>query len=104
LGLFLSPFNTTFLPLDVTDDNSYGSFAFDANGNLLFVADSANEIRLLDRSTGTVTTVATGVPGNDRRSITYQDSIFVGGSNGDIYQVDPTDGSSTLLTTISHNH
>jgi hypothetical protein len=96
-------FNTSCLPLAVTDGYSYGSFTFDANGNLLFVVNGADEIRSLDRSTCTVTTVATGVSGgSDLLGMTYyQGSIFVGANNGNIYKVDPTAGSSTLFTPIS---
>ena len=35
----LPEFNTSCLPLTVTDGESYGNFAFDANGNLLFHVD-----------------------------------------------------------------
>jgi len=102
----LSAFNTSCLPLTVTGtDGGYGSFTFDANGNLLFVVNDSDEIRLLDRNTCTVTTVATGVSGvsgNTLEGMTYyQNSIFVGDDYGKIYQVNPTNGSSTLLTTIS---
>jgi hypothetical protein len=99
----LSAFNTSCLPLAVTgSDGSYGSFTFDANGNLLFVVNDADEIRLLDRNTCTVTTVATGVSGNTLLGMTYyQDSIYVGDDYGNIYKVNPTNGSSTLLTTAS---
>jgi len=100
----LPAFNTSCLPLAVTgSDGSYGSFTFDANGNLLFVVNDADEIRLLDRSTCTVTTVATGVSGGSLLlgMTYYQDSIYVGADNGNIYKVDPTTGSSTLLTTMA---
>jgi len=96
-------FNTSNLPLAVTGaSGGYGSFAFDANGNLLFVANNTDEIRLLDRSTCTVTTVATGVSGGSTLlgMIYYQDFIYVGAENGNLYKVNPTNGSSTVLTTF----
>ena len=98
----LPPFNTASLPLTVTDGQAIFSFAFDGNGNLLFMANDAKELRSLDRSTGTVTTIATGLPGGTWRGIVYQDanSIFVGAAGGNIYKVDPTDGSTTTLITI----
>lgn len=104
----LSPFNTSCLPLSVTDAESYGGFAFDANGNLLFHVISTDEIRSLNRSTCVVTTVAqdvsfnaTGSVENDFRAMTYHNgSIFVGGYSGNIYKVDQATGTSTLLTTV----
>lgn len=60
----VAPFNTSCLPLTVTNsDGGYGSFTFDADGNLLFVVNDEDEIRLLNRNTCTVTTVATEVSG-----------------------------------------
>jgi hypothetical protein len=100
----LPAFNTSSLPYTVTGSGvGFGSFTFDANGNLLFVVNYANEIRSLDRITGTVTAVATGVSGgSDLLGIAYyQGSIYVGDNNGNIYKVDPTTGSSTLFTPIS---
>ena len=100
----LSAFNTSCLPLAVTEtDGGYGSFTLDANGNLLFVVNDSDEIRLLDRNTCTVTTVATGVSGGSvLLGMTYNNgSIYVGADNGNIYKVDPTSGSSTLFATIS---
>ena len=102
----LPAFNTSSLPLTVTDGNPIFSFAFDGNGNLLFIAENflgVRDLRSLDRSTGTVTTIATGLPGSTWRGIAYQDSnsIFVGAADGNIYKVNPTDGSTTTLITIS---
>jgi streptogramin lyase len=99
----LPPFNTSSLPLTVTDGSPVFSFAFDGKGNLLFIAEIASELRSFDRSTGTVNTVATGLPGSSWRGIAYQDSnsIFVGAENGNIYKVDPTTGSTTTLITVS---
>lgn len=95
-----SAFNTSSLPLTVGDFGySFGSFAFDADGNLLFVGCYTGEIISLSRTSGAVTTVATGLP--NLLGITYyQGSIYVGADNGDIYKVDPTNGSSTLLTNV----
>ena len=99
----LSAFNTSCLPLAVPDAASYGSFTFDADGNLLFVVNGAGEIRSLDRNTCTVSTVATGVAtGSMLLGMTYsQNSIIVGAENGNIYKVDPTTGSSTVLANVS---
>jgi sugar lactone lactonase YvrE len=100
----LPAFNTSTLPYTVAGSSGgYGGATLDANGNLLFVVNSADQIRSLDRSTGTVTTIATGVSGGyELLGITYdQGSIYVGTSNGNIYRVDPTTGVSTLLATIS---
>ena len=99
----LSAFNTSCLPLAVPDAGSYGSFTFDADGNLLFVVNGAGEIRSLDRNTCTVSTVATGVAtGSMLLGMTYsQNSIIVGAENGNIYKVDPTTGSSTVLANVS---
>lgn len=101
--MVIGAFNTSSLPLTVTDGSPIFSFAFDGNGNLLFIALNAGELRSLDRITGTVTTVATGLPGSTWRGIVYQDSssIFVGAMSGSIYKVNPTDGSTTTLITIS---
>jgi hypothetical protein len=100
----MTPFNTSCLPLHELFGTSYGSFTFDVDGNLLFEANNAREIRLLDRDTCEVTTVATGVAagGYALLGMTYdQGSIFVGDVNGNIYKINPTTGSSTVLTTIS---
>lgn len=104
----LSAFNTSCLPLTVADGESCGNFVFDANGNLLFHVDDKDEIRSLNRSTCTVTTVATDVSfnaigslENEFRGMTYYDgSIFIGGYSGNIYKTDQATGNSTLLTTI----
>ena len=98
-------FNTSSLPLAVTGStyNGFGSFTFDAEGNLLFAVNMADEIRSLNRITGTVTTIATGVSGGHTLlGITYNNgSIYVGDDNGDIFTVDPTTETSTLLTTVT---
>jgi hypothetical protein len=101
----LPAFNTSCLPLSIADATGYGSFTFDAYGNLLFVVSGTDEIRSLDRSTCAVTTVATGISGGSTLlgMTYYQDFIYVGNNNGNIYKVNPITGSSTLLTTISSN-
>jgi sugar lactone lactonase YvrE len=104
LTVYLAAFNTSSLPLAVTGsiNIAFGGFTFDAGGNLLFAVNQANEIRSLNRITGAVTTIATGVSGgNTLLGITYNNgSIFVGAFSGNIYKVDPTSGSSTLFAII----
>ena len=99
----LPPFNTTCLPLAVAGSGGgYGSFTFDANGDLLFVVNDIDEIRLLDRETCTVTTVATAVSGgNTLLGMTHENPIYVGDDANNIYTVDQTTGTSTLLTTVA---
>ena len=98
----IPPFNHTNLPLTVTDAEAIGSFAFDNDGNLLFVAESAAELRLLSRKTSTVSVIATGLSGSDLRGITATaDYIYIGGASGQIYRVNPSTGASSLFTTIS---
>mgnify|MGYP001361135748 CR=1 FL=1 len=96
----LTPKGGFALPLTVDGtEYSFGSFAFDADGNLLFVGAYTSNIISLNRTSGAVTTVATGLP-DLLGIIYYQGSIYVGADNGDIYKVDPTTGSSTLLTNV----
>ena len=62
-GSAWSAFNTSSLPLTVDGtEYSFGSFAFDADGNLLFVGAYTSNIISLNRTSGAVTTVATGLP------------------------------------------
>jgi hypothetical protein len=98
----LAPFNTSTLPLNVTDGTPVFSFAFDNVGNLLFIATDAGELRVMNRDDGAVTTVATGLPGDTWRGIAADgDSIYIGAKSGEIYEVDPATGITTLLTTIA---
>jgi sugar lactone lactonase YvrE len=97
------PFDTSALPLAVTGSNGpYGSFTFDGDGNLLFDVNDANEIRSLNRYTGAVTTVATGVSvGYTLIGMTYYNGfIYVGDDDGNIFKVDPSTGSSTFLVNM----
>ena len=98
------PFNTAFLPYAVTDSGyGCGSFTFDGSGNLLFTVNDIDEIRLMDRNTGAVSTVATGVSGGHTLTgmVYYNSLIYVGDDNGDIFEVDPSTGTSTLVVTIT---
>jgi DNA-binding beta-propeller fold protein YncE len=98
----IPPLDYTNLPLTVTDAEPIGSFAFNNDGNILFVAESAAELRLLSRETSTVSVIATGLSGSDLRGITATaDYIYIGGASGQIYRVNPSTGASSLFTTIS---
>lgn len=97
-------FNTTNLPYLVPDsDGGYGSFAFDSYGDLIFTVNEADEIRQMDRHTGIVTTVATGVSGGYALlgMVCINNIIYVGDDQGDIFEVDPQTGVSTLIMFIS---
>lgn len=97
-------FNTTNLPYPVPDsDGSYGSFAFDSYGDLIFTVNDSDEIRQMDRHSGVVTTVATGVSGGYTLlgMVCINNIIYVGDEQGDIFEVDPQTGVSTLIMFIS---
>lgn len=95
-------FDITNLPMTLDDADGIGSFVFDNNGNLLFVAQGAAELRSLSRETSTVSVIATGLAGYDLRGIAVTtDYIYLGGASGQIYRVDPSTGASSLFATIA---
>jgi len=95
-------FNTDVMPLVVADGRPVFSFAFDADGNLLFMAENADELRMLNRDDGSVAVVTTGLPLNNWRGIVADgNSIFIGNGSGEIYEVNPVTGTTTLLTIIA---
>ena len=102
-GTASEAFNTSNLPYAVPD-SSYGAgtFAFDADGNLLFTVNKADEIRLMNRETGAVSTVATGISGGSfLLGMVYNGGyIYVGDDSGYIYQIDPATGVSTLVINL----
>lgn len=102
----LEPFDTSTLPTTVTDASAVTSFAFDKDGNLLFSAENAGELRSMNRETGAITTIATGLPTDHLRGVTANDdSIFVGYEGGVIYEIDPATGTvSTLVSILSGSY
>lgn len=96
-----SGFYTGNLPLSVSYASGSFSFAFDNDGNLLFIAETAGELRSLNRTTGEVTVIATGLPTENTRGIAVTDDyIYVGSYDGNIYRVIPSTGAVSLLTSI----
>ena len=68
----------------------------------MILVQSAGELRSLNRVTGTLTTITNGLPTSQLRGVTANENyIFVGTENGEIYQVVPSTGAVSLLTTIS---
>jgi len=97
-------FNTTNLPYAVTDsDVGYGSFAFDNYGDLLFTVNNEDEIRQMDRHSGVVSVVATGVSGGNvlLGMACINNIIYVGDVAGNIFEVDPQTGVSVSIINIS---
>lgn len=97
----LAAFNTSCLPLAV--NASYGDMAFNADGNLLIADTSSNNILLLNRTSCTTSTFAT-IAGQNLVSVvedTVNNRVYAGsGGAGNLYDIDPGTGTSTLITTL----
>lgn len=102
-----TPFNSACFPLAVTGTTtSIASYTSYASGDLLFTSYDTDDIRVLNRKTCTLTTLASNVSGSELLGITYDPShnmIYVGSTDNNIYAVDPTDGSSSVLTAVVAN-
>lgn len=93
-------FNTSNLPYtESTGNGAYGAFAFDGDGNLLFVPNRYGAIWVMNRSTGVVSTVATGIDsGNDLLGLVYSGGyIYVGSQSGNIFKVNESTGAVTTF-------
>jgi len=94
----LPAFSTSCLPLGGLSGN-YGQIAFRANGDLLIADLNNNTILSLDRTACTTTTLAT-ITGEPLRAVVEdpaRDRIYAGSNTGNIYEVNPNTGASTLL-------
>ena len=100
----ITPFNTSCLPLSLTGVVSgIASYTSYASGDLLFTSYNTDELRVLNRSTCKVITLASNVSGSELVSVTYDPSlnmIYAGSSDNNIYAVNPVNGSSTILTAV----
>jgi outer membrane protein assembly factor BamB len=97
-------FNTSNLPYAVPDsDGGYGSFAFDNYGDLLFTVNDADEIRQMDRHSGAVSVVATGVSGGNvlLGMACINNIIYAGDDAGNIFEVNPQTGVSVSIINLS---
>jgi sugar lactone lactonase YvrE len=104
LTVSFGAFNTSFLPYAVPGStyNGFGGCTLDPDGNLLYVVNMIHQVRSLNRITGLETTIANSIPGVALLSITYNNgSIYVGDDSGNIYKVNPSTGTSTLLATVT---
>lgn len=94
----LPAFDTSCLPLSVPGATaSLGGYAFDPNGDLLFNTWIQDDIRLLDRETCALSTVATSVSGLTLTGLTSENPIYATSEDGNVYTVDQSSGVSTVL-------
>lgn len=99
----LQSLNTSCMPLAVA--SAYGNHAFNSAGDLLIANNEDENILLLDRTSCTTTPIAT-ITGRNLISVvedTNTNLIYTGTSSGHIYEINPGNGSATLLTSATGN-
>lgn len=97
-GSIQSAFSINCFPLAVSD--TYGDLAFDSNGDLLIADTGSSQILWVDHDTCAVYTVATIAPEDLISVVEVGNWIYAGSASGDIYKIDPSDGSWMLLASL----
>jgi len=97
-NISLPSINISCLPLALSDQ--YGNVVFRANGDLLIADTTSHDILLLNRNTCTSSTLAS-ITGELVLSLTEDpdlNRVYAGTASGNVYTVNPDNGSSSLLT------
>ncbi|MBD3789048.1 MAG: PQQ-like beta-propeller repeat protein [Campylobacterales bacterium] len=96
-----SEFNTTCLPLQVSNNYGYGDLAFDKDGNLLIAGDSAGTVLGLNRETCELSTLTT-IAGENVLSVVDNGSYVYAGTGTGVFEIDRINGTYTKIITSNY--